>query len=88
MFLQGVERGTLRRPGFMKTERESIDMFGLLFLREIVFALGATHFADRINYALGKGTALGASFHRRHGIECMPGELGRQGLRMPDANAG
>jgi hypothetical protein len=33
VFLQGVDSGTFRRPGFLKTERERIHTFGLLFLR-------------------------------------------------------
>jgi len=75
-----MRRGAFRGHGFINSARKCIESFGLLFLREIEFIPSAMHVNDRINYTAGKGPAVGASGHR---IECMPGLLGRQGMRMP-----
>jgi len=61
VFLQGVDSGAFFLHGLLKTERERIHTFGLLFLREIEFIPSAMHVNDRINYTAGKGPAVGAS---------------------------
>ncbi len=68
VFLQCVRSDAFRCPGFLKSERKRVELFGFLFLRYLVFILDAVNFSDCLNCATGKDLTLGAFFHRQHGM--------------------
>ena len=54
VFLQCVRSDAFRCPGFPKSERKRVELFGFLFLRYLVFILDAVNFSDCLNCATGK----------------------------------